>query len=208
MTSSAEDRPYHHGDLERALVDAAIDIVRKSGTAPVSLRAIARAAGVSHAAPYHHFPDRQSLLRAVSERALEILRAAMLEAMARHSNDPLRQFQAAGVAYILFAVKEPHLFRLILAIDDARLFPSIRQQCQQTFGGVRRLVEEAIIQATREEVDTIAMAAWSLVHGVAQLALAGQFGESIEDIERAARQITSMFLTGMKARTPGSFLSW
>ena len=207
MTSSAEDRPYHHGDLERSLVDAAIDIVRKSGTAPVSLRAIARAAGVSHAAPYHHFPDRQSLLRAVSERALDMMCAAMAEATARHPHDPLRQFQESGVAYVLFAVKEPHLFRLIFTVDDVRLFPSIRQQCQQTFGGVRRLAEEAIIHATPEEVDIVAVAAWSLVHGVAQLALAGQFGKKIKEIERAARQVTSMFLTGVMARTPGSTLS-
>jgi hypothetical protein len=138
---------------------------------------------------------------------MDILCVAMKEAMARHPNDPLRQFQDSGVAYVLFAVKEPHLFRLILTVDDVRLFPLIRHQCQQTFGGVRRLVEEAIVQANRDEVDTIAVAAWSLVHGVAQLALAGQFGERIEDIERAAQDVTSMFLTGMTARTPGSVLS-
>ena len=207
MTSSAVDRTYHHGDLERALVDAAIEIVRKSGTAPLSLRAIARAAGVSHAAPYHHFQDRHSLLRAVSDRAMSLLCAAMQETSARYRHDPLRQFQAEGVAYVLFAVKEPHLFRLIFTVDDVRLLPFIRQQCQQTFGGVRRLVQEAIVQAEPNEIDTIAVAAWSLVHGVAQLALARQFGERIEDIESAARQVTSMFLTGMMARTPGSSLS-
>lgn len=206
------DRPYHHGDLERTLIDAAIALVQKSGAASLSLRAIAREAGVSHTAPYYHFPDRKSLLCAVCERGLQMLRSAMEDQMARHPGDALRQIQAAGVAYVVFAMQEPHLFRLIFSIDpaDDDANPELRKEGQRTFGVVResvaRLAAEKVIHVSAEELKAITVGAWAIVHGFAQLAIDGQFGRKIRNVERAARQMTSVYLTGVVSRTPGSSL--
>src|ERR1700759_3881967 len=89
MTSSptAEARPYHHGDLSRALVDAARRLLEREGPSALSLRAVAREAGVSPAAPYHHFKDKSELLDAVAMEGFERLKAALAEAFAAASGD-------------------------------------------------------------------------------------------------------------------------
>src|SRR5665213_3923660 len=98
-SQTAESRPYHHGDLRRALVDAARRILEAEGPTALSLRAVAREAGVSPAAPYHHFKDKAELLDAVADEGWQMLDAGMAKAKA--AADPRDKLTALGIAYVL-----------------------------------------------------------------------------------------------------------
>src|SRR5215218_5303559 len=99
---SAESRPYHHGDLRRALVDAARTLLEREGPSALSLRAVAREAGVSPAAPYHHFKDKSELLDAVAQQGWELLNEFLVQARARAAS-PRERMSELGVAYVSFA---------------------------------------------------------------------------------------------------------
>src|SRR5580704_13288470 len=105
-TGSAQMRPYHHGDLSRALVEAARRILEAEGASALSLRAVAREAGVSPAAPYHHFKDKTELLEAVAHEGWETLGEAIAEAR-RTSADPRDAIANIGIAYVKFARENP-----------------------------------------------------------------------------------------------------
>ena len=111
----AESRPYHHGDLRRALLDAACKIMEHDGALALSLRAVAREAGVSPAAPYHHFRDKAELLAAVADEGFETLGLRMKAARDAEPGDALT---AMGVAYIMFAHENHALYRVMT--DSAR----------------------------------------------------------------------------------------
>src|ERR1700761_6563167 len=114
MSSDGADsdprKPYHHGSLRSALVEASIALAREGGPDRVVLREAARAAGVSHSAAYRHFADREALLAEVSRHARAELAAEMRRRVNR-SNDPRKRLQAVGTAYIDFALSQPGLFR-------------------------------------------------------------------------------------------------
>ena len=114
---SAESRPYHHGDLRRALVDAARRLLEAEGPSALSLRAVAREAGVSPAAPYHHFKDKGELLDAVAHEGWVMLDQAL--ATAKANAPSIREAMSAlGVAYVCFARDNPALYRVMY--DTAR----------------------------------------------------------------------------------------
>src|SRR5215475_2854236 len=104
-THMAEARPYHHGDLRRALVDAARRLLESEGPSALSLRAVAREAGVSPAAPYHHFKDKAELLEAVAQEGWDLLNAEMHKAKA--GDKGRHQLTALGIAYVCFARENP-----------------------------------------------------------------------------------------------------
>src|SRR5487761_2417140 len=97
-TGNVQARPYHHGDLSRALVDAGRRILEAEGPAALTLRAVAREAGVSSAAPYHHFKDKSELLNAVSMEGFSRLKTALAEALAAAHGEGARS--SLGVAYV------------------------------------------------------------------------------------------------------------
>src|ERR1041384_5256402 len=105
----AEARPYHHGDLGRALVDAARRLLEAEGPSALSLRAVAREAGVSPAAPYHHFKDKAELLDAVAQEGWDILQVKMKEA--KNNDTGVHQLTSIGLAYVCFARDNPALYR-------------------------------------------------------------------------------------------------
>src|SRR5437764_15273216 len=111
-TGNAQVRPYHHGDLSRALVDAARRILEAEGPAALSLRAVAREAGVSPAAPYHHFKDKTELLDAVAHEGWHALDLAIAEGRTKAPN-PREGVLGIGVAYVTFAQRNPQLYRLM-----------------------------------------------------------------------------------------------
>src|SRR4029453_1641094 len=106
---SAESRPYHHGDLRRALVDAARRLLEAEGPSALSLRAVAREAGGSPAAPYPHFKDKAELLDAVAHEGWEVLGSQMAEAKGKAEG--MQQLTALGIAYVCFARDNPALYR-------------------------------------------------------------------------------------------------
>jgi AcrR family transcriptional regulator len=174
-TAAAESRPYHHGDLSRALVDAARKILESEGPAALSLRAVAREAGVSPAAPYHHFKDKNELLEAVAHEGWEALDQAL--ANARASTDDKRvRMTNLGVAYVCFARDNPALYRVMYdrsrdkdalpdKLKDDGAYCQVRDTINENGGG----------QVSEIDLELATIAAWCAGHGLAEMISFKQF---------------------------------
>jgi AcrR family transcriptional regulator len=163
--------PYHHGDLRDALVRAARRILEKDGIAQLSLRGVARAAGVSPAAPYHHFADKQALLDAIATQGFAALTAEMRDRMAKAS-DPDRRLDASGVGYVVFAVENPALFQLMFGGDGQQPPTDALKEARDMAYGVL----EAAVAATSPDgiaAPLVCLRLWALVHGLAKLIVEG-----------------------------------
>jgi AcrR family transcriptional regulator len=182
---SAAARPYHHGQLRDALVDAGLQLARTGGPDAVVLRAVTRAAGVSHNAAYRHFADRDSLLRAVCERCMSRLATLMEQriAEAEPHADPQdaawARLGAVGRAYVEFATTEVGWFRTAFAVPDAAeafhptegVGPGGLGPYDQLSAGLDELVAAGAIPAERRP--GLEYAAWSAVHGLSTLLIDG-----------------------------------
>ena len=168
--------PYHHGDLRRALLDAAAAVLADAGVAALSLRDLARRVGVSAAAPYHHFANKAALVDALAEDMMARLDGALADAAAR-ATDPLAQARAVGVAYVQFAVAHPDGFRLAFR-------PELGTPVAELIGGDDAVPAEepgfrhlwAAVTAlgfSGDERADAALSAWALVHGLAALLVDG-----------------------------------
>jgi AcrR family transcriptional regulator len=170
-TGNAQVRPYHHGDLSRALVDAARRILEAEGAAALSLRAVAREAGVSPAAPYHHFKDKTELLEAVAHGGWEEVSEIIAETR-RSAKDPADAIGDIGMAYVKFARENPALYRLMY--DTTRDRSSMPEHAKQEDSGFAQ-VQSALIAAGCDptdagELELATIASWCAVHGLAEMA--------------------------------------
>jgi AcrR family transcriptional regulator len=196
---------YHHGDLPRALVDAALELIGERGPVGFTLREAARRVGVSHAAPYRHFPDKDALLQAVAEEGFTAMRDEMVGAI-RGTDDPATRFQALGITYVRFAIGHPSHFRVMFgpggARDDGSSLAAVKEE---TF----RLLLAAIADCQAGGVvregppEELAVTAWSAVHGLASLLVDGVLPRSggKASVEDLARLVTQTLMDGM--RRPG-----
>ncbi|KAB1659615.1 TetR/AcrR family transcriptional regulator [Pseudoclavibacter chungangensis] len=158
------DSRYHHGDLSMTLVESAVRMLATDGDADLSIRAVARAAGVSSAAPYRHFPDRSALLAAVAAAGfgelMTVLRATCPEPSGRTDIGDL------AVAYVRFATERPGLFRVMFAEGGQRGSATRREATavvhEYLDAGVRRWLGI-------EDPGTVTTGLWALVHGMACL---------------------------------------
>lgn len=173
--------PYHHGDLAAALVAAAESILAERGLDGFTLRECARRAGVSHAAPAHHFGDANGLLTAVATSGYERLSQAMREG-AEREKDRGTALVAIGVAYVRFALTHPALFRLMFhsdrldRTDDA--FRAVGKAAFEVLSGRLAVVRGRGTQLTPPETGRhpTLLRAWAVVHGMATLAIEGRLG--------------------------------
>ena len=181
-----QERRYHHGDLRRAIVRAALEILSETQSLEFSLRELARRAGVSHNAPYKHFVDKRELLAAVSTAGFELLTQRMSDGIARHSNARAQLF-AMLRAYIHHGVENPALYRLMFGgyltgPDYGR--PAIeRAAAEETKdlltgvivnGGLGRAIPN--IARNERKIAGAILACWSLVHGLTMLLADGLDG--------------------------------
>jgi AcrR family transcriptional regulator len=163
---------YHHGDLRDALVRAGRAILEKDGLAALSLRRAARTAGVSPAAPYHHFPDKRALLDAIATQGFDALTSAMETRMAKEA-DPNARLDASGVGYVAFAVENPALFQLMFSAHELELS---RNAALMKAGERAYAVLQAAVAATSPDgaaSPLVCLRLWALVHGIAKLLLEG-----------------------------------
>lgn len=167
MSTSIPNAPYHHGDLRNALLTAALAILERDGEAGLGLRDVARAVGVSAAAPYRHFDSRGALLEALAVTGYQRFTRAMEAVAASEGAD---RMAAMGRTYVTFALENPNLFRLmfspVLRRDNR---PGLRMAADAAYRTLRHV--------TGEDLDTgriAALAAWAKVHGLATLLLDGQ----------------------------------
>ena len=176
-----ERQGYHHGDLAAALLDAATDAVRSTGAHAFSLRGVAREVGVDIAAVYRHFTNRTHLLGAVALRGFAQLEARMRATIA-DLDDPEARLMGVGRAYVLFALDEPELFRLMFG--PTRGEAALPDPTGKTFDGPYAVLLEALdgVAATRSgglPRDAAALVAWSAVHGLAALVVDGPLDPAV-----------------------------
>jgi AcrR family transcriptional regulator len=166
---STSKATYHHGDLRAALVQAAIELLEESGEADLSLRAVARRAGVSPAAPYRHYDDREALVSAVA--AVGYRELAERLAAAHPSPSTPEQLASVAIAYVQFALERPALFRIMFTEPCDRDNDERVAATAAVSQYVRAIVERTFPQA---DAEALATAIWALVHGLAFLYLDGK----------------------------------
>ncbi|MGE0296432.1 MAG: TetR/AcrR family transcriptional regulator [Pseudonocardia sp.] len=188
-------RPYHHGDLRAAVLRAAVDVITERGPASVSLRDLARRAGVSHAAPAHHFGDKAGVLTAVAVEGFNLLAAAL---------EGTGSFLDMGVAYVTFAVAHRAHFEVMFRpdlyhADNPDLIAARRRAGAALAGGVGSVGGRA-----GADPRLTGIAAWSLVHGFATLWVTGglppEFGHDPEAEARAVAGV--LFRPGSEDAQP------
>ena len=176
---------YHHGALREALIDATEALLAERGTDGFSLREVARRSGVSPAAPAHHFGDAAGLLTAVTTLAFDGLTAALEAGNKRGGDDPVARLREQGLGYVDFALRYRGRFGLMFRClpDEAgeaqRVDPALEVSARAAFtvleDGVRLLLGVPAGAALAPKHWQAILSTWSIVHGFAQLAIAGQF---------------------------------
>jgi AcrR family transcriptional regulator len=185
------DRPYHHGNLRRALLDASAQLVGERGPAALSLREVARRAGVSHAAPAHHFTDRRGLLTALAAEGWGLLAARLEDTRAAGA-----EFAELGVSYVLFATEHPAHFAVMRTpglLDDADpdLLAARDRANALLYAGAGVPESDRGLAASAGGRGRV-LAAWSLVHGLAVLMQEGLVVPGPgEDVAAVARAVTA-----------------
>lgn len=193
------ERGYHHGDLRAALIEAAAELVAEEGEAALSIREVARRAGVSHAAPYHHFPTKEHLLEAVADAGFAKLDTAMEAALQpMDERQPVPRFEALGLAYVRFAATRPRLFRLMFRTgQDARVRGAgLGQTAQRPFARVLAAARACLAAwgdrpSPRDPVQ-VTMLAWASMHGLATLWTDGALTLTAEALERQSSELASL----------------
>ncbi len=189
-------RPYHHGALQAALVEAAAQLAAERGVAALSLREAARRAGVSQAAPYHYFADKSALLAAVAEKGFRLFDASQAAALELAPPDPTARLQALGVAYIRFAFDKPHYFRVMFRphLVESSKYPALHEVSARTFERLMDCTRAARLAHGHDDPDPLAAATlmWAVPHGLAMLYLDGPIssGTSPRAVEALARAAT------------------
>ncbi|MBU6297394.1 MAG: TetR/AcrR family transcriptional regulator [Alphaproteobacteria bacterium] len=155
-------RPYHHGDLRNALLDAARAILEEESLAGLSLRAVARRAGVSHAAPYRHFPNHEALLVELAIEGFEELRAEIVAAAAAPGVESDR-IANLGAAYMRFVARRPALTRLMFGpqLPNRNSFPALGEAADAIGAEIGKALDDS----------ALGLAVWAAVHGLATLIL-------------------------------------
>lgn len=183
--------PYHHGNLRRALLVAGEAELAEKGVEGFTLRGCARRAGVSHAAPAHHFKDARALLTALSTEGFRRLTAAMRNRQRKAAKTPRAQFVAAGLGYLDFALASPASFRLMFASDAPDTEDEERKAAgDESYAVLLDAIRDLRGRDPRDHSELMAdvAAAWSVVHGLSHLLLAGRlpFLDGLHGPERDA----------------------
>ncbi len=192
-------RPYHHGDLPASLLQAALAILEQDGIAGLTLRAVARRAGVSHMAPAHHFGDLGGLLSELAALGFRRFGAALGEAAGQDRLD------AMGEAYVAFARTNPALFQLMFRserLDPAR--PALAEALAHASDLLTRTAGGFVAGRERPTLAQVAAAvrAWSMVHGYAMLLLDGRLDATLRVLSQGARPDADALLRAVLGMAP------
>lgn len=200
-----DPRPYHHGDLARAMIDAACEELCDSNPAKLSMRAVARRAGVSPGAPFRHFASKSALLAAVAAEAMGRLTQAVMQAVDdAPADDPVARFHAIGRGYLDWALSNPTYFNIISARDliDVASTPELFRQnnaIKDMMVGLLAEIRAANRLRTVASDDQIVLSARAFVYGLGRMASDGHFPEwhPSQRPDVAAHDALSLFIQGM-----------
>lgn len=195
MAPRKPKRAYHHGDLARTLVQAAMKMIETDGPDGLNLREAARKAGVSVAAPYRHFADREALLAAVlTEGFLELTRVTEEARVAAPSAEA--SIVAAGTAYLAFASEHPALYRLMFGHGGAKTeYPELLAAGRASLAVLEKAVDAARAEGAFKNTPapSLTLAGWALVHGLASLSADGLL---TDQARRSAPSLMKLLLNG------------
>jgi AcrR family transcriptional regulator len=201
MSTSTRRRAYHHGNLRPALIAEALRVLAEGNSAALSLRELARRLGVSHAAPYRHFGDKDALLAAIAEEGFQLLADALDQAATLEPDDPLGQLTATGLAYVRFALDHPHHFGVMFSSLPSTS-PSLLSAGRRAFEVLVRTIQtgqQAGLVAMRDPRE-LATVAWAEVHGLVTLLLNRQLSVATDAaVEVLVRRCCGMLIDGLRS---------
>jgi AcrR family transcriptional regulator len=187
---------YHHGDLRAACLTAAMELLAEGDETTLSLRAVARRAGVSPNAPYRHYPDKDALLAAMATQGFHDLRDALVAADAQATVED--RFVAMAQAYVTFGVRNPGLFGLMFGHPCSRNHPETSAAAAETNAVLAERVGSAVPAAQH---GSFLIGAWALVHGLASLVMDGKLpGDDQAALDDMVRSTVETML-GVQARS-------
>jgi len=194
---------YHHGDLKNALIEAGIEVLAKEGVGALSLRQVARKAGVSHAAPYAHFADKQALIAAISIEGYRTLYDKLAGVVQQYDGDPMRQLVEIAWAYTDFALTDTDHFKITFSgvLEKEKDYPAFVEISKKSFN----LVVEIVAACQEKDIlpdgpsDLIAVSLWGMLHGLVSLVLEGQVSHTI--LDRVTLRELVVYSLGLITRT-------
>jgi AcrR family transcriptional regulator len=209
--AAADDTPYHHGALRDALLQAAERVLERDGLAGLTLRAVAREAGVSHAAPTHHFGDLTGLVSELAAIGFRQFNTAMAESCTPDTPYPMRGL-ARAKAYVAYAQAHPGMYGLMFRterLDYSR--PSLHEAAEASFAGLAHAIAASRHEQIAEEALTLEQAAaiaraWSLVHGFTMLLLDGRLTDILHRLPKGtdSTMLLDAMLKVAMAKPPAS----
>jgi AcrR family transcriptional regulator len=203
MTADSKCKTYHHGDLRNALIVAAAELIEESGSLEFAMVDAARRAGVSSAAPYRHFKDKDALLEAVSQVAFMALTESTRDVDAAHRHGSDEAIVAQGKNYIRFVVEHPQFYDLMWGDLGQRAMPRDEELLKTSgFHTLVATVDAWCEETGLEEYDSLELAVklWAMAHGLAGLAMNGhiQKFQSEADVYALLESSTHTFLDGLR----------
>lgn len=201
---------YHHGNLVEALVAAAIAIVEEKGVDNLSVREVAKKAGVSPGAPFRHFSSKGALLTAVAEQAIHRLAGSVEQALSTlAADDPMEQLRAVGMGYLDWARLNPTHFQIIssrtlIDFHGSETLVSVNEALRLLLGDIiRRARDEGRMKASLD-TDDVMLSARAFVYGLARMYIDGHFSEwkVSRPPDDAMRQALDLFIEGLRAAPP------
>jgi AcrR family transcriptional regulator len=180
--SILKKKTYHHGDLKNALIKAGVEILAREGVGGLSLRKVAHKAGVSHAAPYAHFADKQALIAAISTEGFRQLYERIGTVKEKYQAEPSRQLVEAAWAYVQFALEDRDRFKVMFSgvLEKEHDYPDFVAEAHRSFQQVKTIIEanQAAGVLRSGPSDLVALSAWGMIHGFIMLLLEGQISHT------------------------------
>ncbi len=203
-TDHQRPKSYHHGDLRNALIQAGLEMLSESGAAALDLRKVARKAGVSHAAPYRHFADKQALIAAINEEGFHRLAERIQSTLREAPGDAVERLYAIARAYVHFAQENPWLMREMFSglTIEREAFPDLHHASKTVFMLYIEVIKRGQEQGSIIDVDPGALAGvlWALLHGVAMLTIEHQmrpYTDGPDGVENVTRFSVQMLYEGL-----------
>ena len=194
---------YHHGDLKNALIKAGVEILAKDGVSGLSLRKVAMKAGVSHAAPYAHFADKQALIAAISTEGFRQLYERVSGVAEKYRSQPEKQLTEAAWAYVQFAMDDRDRFKVMFSgvLEKEKEYSDFVVESQRNFQLVKSIVEANQASGRLRGGDSalVALSAWGIIHGFLMLLLEGQISHAVLE-KMSLRELVEFQLEQIKVK--------
>lgn len=194
------DQPYHHGDLKAQLIREGLKLLDTEGYHSFSLRKVAKLCSVSQTAPYRHFQNKDELIAAIADQALNAFGRSLEEAVSLHPGDPSAQLTEMGVAYIRFFAQNPEYLRLLFLTDNRlrmRFFEDERAKKHYTSFGILQDVIARFVAAHPGDApshDELMLYSWGLVHGISTLIASGELPNNEHTLATAEKIVRGLLV--------------